>query len=543
VTDIGPLAAPASPEPEGDQDDLPPPQDRVFMALGFLAECFKVVAPAIGISAVFDATGATRVVVPVAFFSAVPLLHWLGNRLTAAGKSPRSISEHGRSPLPVTLLVAQGGSAALFVATPVLLGVAPGLTNVAAPILIFVLLAAGLLAELRLSVQLWRVDWRPSDADLGDRRSEVVLAWCFNGAAFCFLWSSPAERSVTAFVALSCGIWAAERLNAMRRVRQDRRGQSGSTFGDRILRAGGVLILVSVLAAGADVAIAAAEIATQHPSSEIASPAVPARPAVDPGPKQLLPSTQPSAPAVQPIAPVLPGFTILCGSSSDALPGATVPSSADWARMELYNLWLGSGVGVGGSVAGCPAPAQFVDDGTDQVWYQAGFGNGVLQSVGVASRRYGSAIFLDGGVAQYVLNELESGLAVAGSQRASIGHGDAQLIFSSRGTTAFVRATKHATGSPDEATPLTVVPLAAFNLWTEAMVAHQEWLWPRYVSGSDSAGGVIGLSSQSFGPPIATISLTPGGTDASLRSAAANATAEANGSIVPWSEIARFGSR
>jgi hypothetical protein len=142
---------------------------------------------------------------------------------------------------------------------------------------------------------------------------------------------------------------------------------------------------------------------------------------------------------------------------------------------------------VGAEVAGCPSPAVEVGQGDDQVWYAAGYSNGDLQSVGIASQLHGGAIFLDGGIAQYVLGELQTGQAVSGSARINIGSGDLQLVYSAVGTTAFVRPTKHRTDNPTIATTQLIVPPAAVPLWLSAMTTDHRFLWPSYQSGSYQA--------------------------------------------------------
>lgn len=204
-------------------------------------------------------------------------------------------------------------------------------------------------------------------------------------------------------------------------------------------------------------------------------------------------------------------FIADCGSTTADLPGSGLAHRAPWASRLLFDQWLEPGVGVGATIAGCPTAVVEVRDSGGVVFYQAGYQNGFLQSVAIASRRYGGCILLDGGAASFALSLLQKGAAISCSQRQVIGNGEYQLLYDNEGTWLLCRPTDHPTGQSQRSTPFVVVPPAAAVLWYTESIRAGRFLWPYVVQGTTTDPRVLSLNLMPYSKGVATLQQSASG--------------------------------
>jgi hypothetical protein len=234
-------------------------------------------------------------------------------------------------------------------------------------------------------------------------------------------------------------------------------------------------------------------------------------------------------------------------ASMSDLPTQCGPLSAPNRQIDknvlakLAAFWLGSNIGVGDVIGGCPYGVGSVSEGKASTAFQVGVRRDSLASIAVSSQQFGSALFLDdGGIAKYVEGQLRSGLAIGGSPRSRIGNGDMQILYSQRGSTLFVRPVLHPTGEPDVSEPYVVIPPAALNAWLRAARQNNAFLWPRVAHSPSGRAAVILLSKMPYGNPVATITLSRSDRSATLEWIGGTHTYRAGGSPIKMALLLRF---
>jgi hypothetical protein len=438
-----------------------------------------------------------------------------------------------RIPNP-TLIVASGLSLAVLVSTALLAGLADINTHFE-PVAISILAFDALMQRRTLS-RLVRRGRRLESSEVTYTLTECRLTTGLGAQALLMVIPGPLEHLVFPSAIVAGTIYIGRQAALMVHVRsaEGPKRRRGSRFRQLFVALGGIACVGALVSSSVAAAVEVGHFERVTPIiANIAASPVQPKPSAKPTPSATAIPPPLSTPSVAPQV----DYSTICGNAPSALPGSNIPKADSWARQELLALWLGDR-GVGAVVGGCPAPALAVDQNGDEVWYAAGYSDGVLQSVGIASRLHGGALFLDGGIAAYVLNQLQSGVALWGSDRVNLANGDVQLVnLGGASTEAFIRATKHPTGMPEEATPLTVVPPAAVTLWVEEMRATGLFLWPSYQSGSYETSAVITLAVTPNGSPLATITTSSNGSVATMTSSQSSSPIPGLPSLVPLSAI------
>jgi hypothetical protein len=529
----GGVTASSATQERRDAPNVPPQTSRAFLiTVQTLLEALGVVWAAAGVERVFASPHSPlrQTIWAIATLGGVFVLFLIRRRVHSWADDSSRSPVRPKKPLP-ELTLAQVLSFVFFLTATLFVAIArpPTINDRVQPEVIS-LLVVNIAIQARSLTRLTYAKWRPVSWEAADSIGESRFTTALGAQALFLPMAAAWERSFSLFVVLMVGLYAVQQWVILARQRAGRstRYPHRSIVARILLSSGGMLFVAALAASTVATASAGAHLA-HIPVDTIAAPAsgLPGSQSASSGP--LLPRIAPPVLARPQEPEPQPSFRTLCGSSPKSLPGSNIPDNNAWATKELFDLWLGER-GLGATVAGCPSPARSVGNANDQVWYSAGYSDGSLESVGVASQTHGAVMFLDGGIAQFVLNDLESGIVVSGSPREDIGDGDLQLVYTPDGTTAFIRPTKHPTGEPYTPTSLTIVPPTGVTLLVEADEATGEFLWPTYLSGSYQTAATIALSPEPYGTPVAQITLSSSG-QAAVTSSFLDASAQSPGPL------------